>query len=49
MYFNSERKVLNISKQEEILHRYYDMLFPEKLKEKEYVRMVMIKPPDEEL
>lgn len=48
MYFNSERKVLNISKQEEILHRYYDMLFPGKLKEKEYVRMVMIKPPDEE-
>ena len=48
MYFNSERKVLNISKQEKILHRYYDMLFPGKLKEKEYVRMVMIKPPDEE-
>lgn len=36
------------TRQLNILRNYYDMLFPAELKENEYVRLVMIKPPSEE-
>lgn len=35
-------------KQVNILRKYYDMVFPSEMKENEYVRLVMIKPPSEE-
>lgn len=34
--------------QQNILRRYYNMVFPAELKENEYVRLLMIKPPSEE-